>query len=177
MSDKIFSKRMKELREQRHISMQQLADYLNVSKSSVNMWENAGVIPREPVLKKISQSFNVSIDYLLGNTTMQEEVERIEKLNDMNILFQQILGNMSEEDLEKVIQIVELSFTIDPSKKIDNFSERLKDLYFAVKEAKKYNATFGRIPTQEDNITMWESYKQLDELFSKEDDDENDEEV
>ena len=163
MSDKIFSKRMKELREQRHISMQQLADYLNVSKSSVNMWENAGVIPREPVLKKISQSFNVSIDYLLGNTTMQEEVERIEKLNDMNILFQQILGNMSEEDLEKVIQIVELSF--------------LKDLYFAVKEAKKHNATFGRIPTQEDNIAMWESYKQLDELFSKEDDEENDEEV
>ena len=39
MANKIFSERIKELREQRHLSMQELANYLEVSKSSVNMWK------------------------------------------------------------------------------------------------------------------------------------------
>ena len=165
MSDKIFSKRIKELREQRHLSMQELANYLGVSKSSVNMWENAGVIPREPILKKISQAFDISIDYLLGNTTMEEEQARIDNLNDMNTLFQQILGNMSEEDLDKLIQLVELTFEFDPSKKIDNFAEKLKGFYYAVKEGQKYNGVLGRFPTQEDNLARWKLYKDFDNLF------------
>ena len=173
MPNKIFSERIKELREQRDLSMQELANYLEVSKSSVNMWENAGVIPREPVLKKISQAFNVTIDYLLGNTTMEQERERIDNLNDINALFQQLLGNLSEEDLDKFIQIVELMFTLDPSKKIDNFAERLKGFYSAVKEAQKDKAIIGHIPTEEDNLYMWEMSKKYDELMAEDDNEEN----
>ena len=52
MPNLIFGERIRELRETRDLSMQELANYLEVSKSSVNMWENAGVVPREPILKK-----------------------------------------------------------------------------------------------------------------------------
>ena len=173
MSNKIFGERIKELREQRDLSMQDLANYLEVSKSSVNMWENAGVIPREPILKKISQAFNVTIDYLLGNTTMEQEKERINNLNDINDLFQQILGNLSEEDLDKFIQIIELMFTVDPSKKIDNFAERLKGFYVAVKEAQKNNAIIGHISTEGDNLYMWEMSKKYDELMAEDNNEEN----
>ena len=71
----------------------------------------------------------MTIDYLLGNTTREQEQERVDNLNDINALFQQLLGNLSEEDLDKFIQIIELMFALDPSKKIDNFAERLKGFY------------------------------------------------
>lgn len=173
MANKIFGERIKELREQRHLSMQELANHLNVSKSSVNMWENAGVIPREPVLKEISKAFDVSIDYLLGNTTKEQEKERVDNLSDIHILIQDLLGNLPEEDFEKFIQLEELLFTLDPSKRIDNFDEKLRGFYYAVKEAKKYGAVIGRVTTQEDNIRMWEEAKELKKLMSENDDNEN----
>lgn len=173
MANKIFSERIKELREQRHLSMQELANHLNVSKSSVNMWENAGVVPREPVLKEISKAFDVSIDYLLGNTTKEQEKERIDNLGDIHVLIQDLLGNLSEEDFEKFIQLAELLFTLDPSKRIDNFDEKLRGFYYAVKEAKEYGAVIGRVPTQEDNIRMWEEAKEFEKLISENDDNEN----
>ena len=37
MSNKIFGERIRELREQRDLSMQELANFLEVSKSSVNI--------------------------------------------------------------------------------------------------------------------------------------------
>ena len=38
MPNLIFGERIRELRETRDLSMQELANYLEVSKSSVNMW-------------------------------------------------------------------------------------------------------------------------------------------
>lgn len=173
MSNKIFGERIRELREQRDLSMQELANFLEVSKSSVNMWENAGVVPREPILKKISQAFGVTIDYLLGNTTLEQEKERIDNLNDINVLFQEFLGNLSEEELEKFIKMLELMNLMDPNNKVDNLSSQLKSFYYAVKEAKKYDSIIGHIPTIEENVETWKMTKQYDELFSEEENNEN----
>ena len=52
MPNLIFGERIRELRETRDLSMQELANYLEVSKSSVNMWENAGVVQENLYLKK-----------------------------------------------------------------------------------------------------------------------------
>lgn len=49
MGNLIFSKRIKELRENKGLSMDQLASELGVTKSRVNMWENNGTIPRGEV--------------------------------------------------------------------------------------------------------------------------------
>ena len=168
-----LSKRIRELRETRDLSMQELANYLEVSKSSVNMWENAGVVPREPILKKISQAFDVTIDYLLGNTTREQEQERVDNLNDINALFQQLLGNLSEEDLDKFIQIIELMFALDPSKKIDNFAERLKGFYQNVKEAQKHGGIIGKVLDEDDNIEMWKFMKDYEKIHKEVENEEN----
>ena len=49
MGNKVFSTRIKELREKKELSMDQLAKQLNVTKSRVNMWENNGTVPRMDV--------------------------------------------------------------------------------------------------------------------------------
>lgn len=78
--------RLKELRKEKGISQQKLADGLNVSRSTVAMWETQGTETDNPTLVKIAKYFDVSVDYLLGNeepkenktlTKKEKEIEEI----------------------------------------------------------------------------------------------------
>ncbi len=71
MKNNLFKIRIKKLRNDNNLSMEDLAGKLNTRKSTISMWENSDVIPREEMLIKISELFNVSIDYLLGNDKME----------------------------------------------------------------------------------------------------------
>lgn len=61
-----FAKRLKELREQHHLSMMQLANVLHVSDAAISNWENSINEPKISYLIAISKYFDVSADYLLG---------------------------------------------------------------------------------------------------------------
>ena len=50
MENKIFGQRIKKLRNDKGLSMQELADKLGVTKSSINMWENSSSIPKDNIL-------------------------------------------------------------------------------------------------------------------------------
>ena len=58
-------KNLKFLRNTRKMSQEKLASLLNVSRSTVAMWETGGVDPDIETLIKIANLFNISIDYLL----------------------------------------------------------------------------------------------------------------
>lgn len=58
--------RLKELRNQKSMSQQKLATILGVSRSTIAMWETNSSSPDNEMLIKISEIFNVSVDYLLG---------------------------------------------------------------------------------------------------------------
>ncbi|MCQ2016755.1 helix-turn-helix domain-containing protein [Clostridium butyricum] len=73
----MLGERIKLLRKEQGITQDQLAEYINVSRSSVNGYENDGVEPSLNVLVKIADKFNVSLDYLL---------ERTEEKYNINIL-------------------------------------------------------------------------------------------
>lgn len=76
-------KNLKELRTQKHISQQQLADIIGISQQSVNKYENHGVEPDIDTLIKIAEYFNTSVDYLIGNTDINRIIENVEKY-DLN---------------------------------------------------------------------------------------------
>ena len=61
-----FGSRLKQLRLAKHMSQEQLAKRLTVTKSMISAYENAVRMPSYDVLVKIAAFFNVSIDYLLG---------------------------------------------------------------------------------------------------------------
>ncbi|MBD5427445.1 MAG: helix-turn-helix domain-containing protein [Treponema sp.] len=63
----MFKDTVKKLREERGLTMAQLAEKIGVTKSRVNMWENKGTVPRQNVLLQLAQFFDVSTDILLGN--------------------------------------------------------------------------------------------------------------
>lgn len=57
---------LKEIREFNNCSQQKLAGLLNVSRSTVAMWETHQSEPSIDILNRISKIFNISLDYLLG---------------------------------------------------------------------------------------------------------------
>ena len=62
----IFAQRLMELRQEKGLSMKQLAKELNTTDAAVSNWENEINEPKISYLKAIAQFFNVSADYLLG---------------------------------------------------------------------------------------------------------------
>ena len=105
MPNEIFMKRMKELRQKKGISMEDLANALGVSKSRINMWENYGSVPRSDVLVKIAEYYNVPTDYLLGNNN-PAEAPTDAKLNAL----QRNLGKLNEDELKKAEDVLKAVF-------------------------------------------------------------------
>ena len=62
----IFSKRLRELREDKNLSMQELAVIINVSNATISNWENEINEPKISYLAALAKYFGVSADYLLG---------------------------------------------------------------------------------------------------------------
>lgn len=63
-----FKDRLKELREEAGVSMQQLAQVIGVSNAAVCKWENGIAEPKVSYLVKLASYFDCTIDYLAGKT-------------------------------------------------------------------------------------------------------------
>ena len=61
-----FSQRLKELREEKGLSIKMLAKELGVSDVAIGRWEKGLRVPNIDVLILVASYFNVSADYLLG---------------------------------------------------------------------------------------------------------------
>lgn len=64
--------RIAELRKKRNMTQSDLANSLDMSTSSVAMWETGKREPDTDKIAKIADLFNVSVDYLLGRTDVLE---------------------------------------------------------------------------------------------------------
>ena len=60
---------LRDLRLERKMTMQELADYLKVSKQTINSWEKDFRKYDVETLFKLADFFNVSVDYLLDRET------------------------------------------------------------------------------------------------------------
>jgi len=70
-----FSQVIKQLRNEKELTQQELADYLNVAKSTISMYENGKREPDFEKLEEIADFFNVNVDFLLGKSIFMNEVE------------------------------------------------------------------------------------------------------
>lgn len=72
MTNKIsFAMRLKKLREQKKLNQTELANLLEVSNGSISKWERGDRQPDYETLEKIADTFNVTIDYLLGRSDIK----------------------------------------------------------------------------------------------------------
>jgi len=82
--------KIKDLRKQKGISQRELAEQMNVSRSSVAMWER-GTEPSNEMIQRLANYFGVTVDALFGC-----------KKNDDNI-FQQIRNDDIIDGLNALI--------------------------------------------------------------------------
>lgn len=62
----MLDRRLRALRQARKMSQVDLARRLGVTKQSVSNWENDNIQPSIEMLVKLSKTFSVTTDYLLG---------------------------------------------------------------------------------------------------------------
>ncbi|WP_278228469.1 helix-turn-helix domain-containing protein [Lactococcus lactis] len=61
-----FAERLKELRKEKGLTQQKVADSLNISQPNYRRWEVGERSPSGETLIKLADYFDVSIDYLVG---------------------------------------------------------------------------------------------------------------
>lgn len=101
--------RIKDLREDNDITQKELAEKLNIAKSTLSGYENETSEPSFAILFKIADFFNVSIDYILGRTN--------DKANDT------FLKNLTEQEIieiKRYKELLELRRTLQEKKQQKN---------------------------------------------------------
>lgn len=75
-----LSKKIYELRKASGMSQEQLAEKINVSRQSISKWESGESSPEIERLIELSDVFDVSTDYLLKSSEVDELTIRTERL-------------------------------------------------------------------------------------------------
>lgn len=93
----MFSVRLKAMRKERKETQEDIARLLKVQRTTVGEYERGNIRPPMDKMKVLADHFEVSVDYLMGNTNFQTAEERNEESpNDVSKAMKKIL-----EDLQK----------------------------------------------------------------------------
>jgi len=66
-----FADRIKELRKLNNMTQTDLGKLLSVGNTTISMYESGKSTPNDEIKLKISEYFNVSVDFLLGKTDIK----------------------------------------------------------------------------------------------------------
>ena len=80
-----FNEKLQELRKNRGLTQEELAESLYISRTAVSKWESGRGYPNIESLKEISKYFSVSIDELLSSEKLLFIAEKENKTNIKNI--------------------------------------------------------------------------------------------
>ena len=81
-----FGERLRELRRENHMTGDELGKKFNVTKTAISYWENGKSFPDEETIKKFADFFQVSTDYILGNSDIRNPYENHQRISESNKL-------------------------------------------------------------------------------------------
>jgi|SRR5690625_3833719 len=116
----LFGSRLKYLRINSNLTQRELAEIINVSTSTIGMYEKDAREPSFETLIKIASYFNVSIDYLLGYTN--EKVGLLHNENSQQTMAEKtffkivlqypellnLLDEVKDKEIHKLIKLLEI---------------------------------------------------------------------
>lgn len=110
-----FGARLKELRLEKNMQQSELGRLLNITNVAVSHYENDNRKPTPEIISKVSDIFNVSTDYLLGNTTSKRKYYDLTEKDEKSI----------EQTLEKLVEELDNGLY---SKDMEEYDEDSRDL-------------------------------------------------
>ena len=114
----MFAKKLKELRKRRNYTQQQLAEKLGISTSAVGMYEQGRREPDSELLKRIAESFSVSVDELLSERAGSDVMELDEAIDRVvnKLLAERTLSLNGEilgaQDLQQIANAIRVGVEI-----------------------------------------------------------------
>lgn len=123
-----FKSTFKKLREEKGLTIEELAIELKIPYTTLLKYESGEIIPGEEILKKFADFFDVSVDYLLGKTNVRKvdysllteddkkeisnilEERRYESENSNEFLFDG--ERLSQECIDSLIEAMQIGLSI-----------------------------------------------------------------
>lgn len=117
-----FAERLKQLRNETGVTMEDLAEEIGTTKSTISRYENNKREPKKHFIEKTADYFGVSTDYLLGLTNnrsnadkiknaisddkgLQETWEQISQRENLQLLFKQT-KDLDDDAIKQIIRII-----------------------------------------------------------------------
>lgn len=96
-----LSERIKQLRKEKDLTQEEFGKIFGIVKSTVSLYENNKSTPDDEIKKKIAEYFDVSLDYLMGNSDIRNPYnnQALTKKDEKDIA----------KDLEKTLNRLETS--------------------------------------------------------------------
>ena len=159
-----LGEKIKEARKQCGLSQEQLAEKMTVSRSAVAKWESGNGLPDVENLKALAGLLNVSVDYLLDDGEVIDELvmrepydlsnygkgikkkkkDRVIREKFPNAEIHTLLGSLKLTKSEKVIGNLLGFFTDAPfgtPELINSFKNMDKEFYLVEKDEKQFFVT------------------------------------
>lgn len=100
-----IGKQIQDLRKKNDLSQAQLASKIGVSLTQLQRYENKGVQPPADILKKLADTFNTSIDFLVYGDNEQKALQTI-KDNELLSQFKAV-EEMNSKDKSTIKDIID----------------------------------------------------------------------
>ena len=124
----MFAERLKTLRLEAKLTQKEISNKLGISQPTYQRYEKSEREPNQEMLQKISSLFNVTIDYLFGNTDNRNTSNIDDDLEKSLNTFKAFDGKpMSDHDRELIREMLKEMFDEEKwlnakqSKKIDKW--------------------------------------------------------
>ncbi|MEA4847492.1 MAG: helix-turn-helix transcriptional regulator [Clostridiaceae bacterium] len=108
----MFNENLRNLRKQKGLSQEELAERLHIVRQTVSKWEKGLSIPDADFLIQIAEIFETSVSTLLGDTVEPSEDKNIiaQKLEQLNALLAE--KNRRSRRIWKVVVIILISIAV-----------------------------------------------------------------
>ena len=182
-----FGNRLKTLRKEKGYTQQDLSDILQLTKSTVSMYENNNREPEFEKLEEIADLFNVNLDYLLGRSNQRNVFDYSSKLEKNDVLtpgekifikkyralkdngIKQIIDDLLELEYQRIQEQDNADNAIydDNGNRITSFQGYLNFKYQPAKALyiDKVSAGLGFFPVEEDYQPVGSPFSNADYAF------------
>lgn len=96
-----FTERLIELRKEDRKTQEEMANILNVKRSTYGAYERGTILPPYDKIESIAKYFDVSVDYLMGNTNNKNSssTSNSREVHDVNQTLNDLLKELKNKDV------------------------------------------------------------------------------
>lgn len=104
MSETVINTRLKELREQRSVNQEVVAEACDISRVALTRYENGQRVPRAQIAARLADYYGVTVDYLLGRDDPPAAAEPEKTPADKRAEAKRVLETLSDEKYQDALK-------------------------------------------------------------------------